>query len=190
MLSDKTKLIKVRNPWGKEKYSGPWSDKSELWTDKFREEVGFKDSNDGIFWTDLDTYFKHFSETWVNYKADSMSRASFLMLNDDNRKPSDSLDYDEDYYGVWSGFCGSGCTRHKLTLKSTVDQKVFLTGHTWDDRGIADECEVYTKDVQNALYVKSKIPEYIFVWDYGSYTIPTFNIKAGESVEIELEWNF
>lgn len=27
-LSNGTRLIKVRNPWGSERYSGPWSDKS------------------------------------------------------------------------------------------------------------------------------------------------------------------
>ena len=31
-LSDDTKLVKVRNPWGKEKYAGPWSDESNDWT--------------------------------------------------------------------------------------------------------------------------------------------------------------
>ena len=38
-----TKLIKVRNPWGKEKYNGPWSDKSDLWDDLSIEEVDLVD---------------------------------------------------------------------------------------------------------------------------------------------------
>lgn len=32
-LSDGTQLLKIRNPWGTENYNGPWSDKSELWTE-------------------------------------------------------------------------------------------------------------------------------------------------------------
>ena len=30
-------LIKVRNPWGTERYAGPYSDYSELWTDDLRQ---------------------------------------------------------------------------------------------------------------------------------------------------------
>lgn len=33
VLSDGTKLFKVRNPWGAEKYKGPWSDGDYRWTD-------------------------------------------------------------------------------------------------------------------------------------------------------------
>ena len=32
-LSDGTKLVQLRNPYGIEGYYGPWSDKSELWTE-------------------------------------------------------------------------------------------------------------------------------------------------------------
>lgn len=97
MLSNGTKLVKIRNPWGAERYKGPWSDKDSRWTQKFKEEVGWADKNDGIFYADLDTYFKHFSETWVNYKTDKMSRAAFLMLNDQSLKKKDAKDYDEAY---------------------------------------------------------------------------------------------
>ena len=56
-LSNGVRLVEVRNPWGSEKYKGPWSDSSDKWTAKFKEEVGFEKRNDGIFWCDLDTYY-------------------------------------------------------------------------------------------------------------------------------------
>ena len=40
-LSDGTRLIKCRNPWGSESYHGPWSDQSDKWTDAFKKEVNF-----------------------------------------------------------------------------------------------------------------------------------------------------
>ena len=56
-LSNGVKLIKVRNPWGKEKYHGPWSDRSDKWTNALKDEVDLVvDNQDGIFWTDIDTY--------------------------------------------------------------------------------------------------------------------------------------
>ena len=31
------KLIKMRNPWGSERYNGDWSDDSKLWTPEWRK---------------------------------------------------------------------------------------------------------------------------------------------------------
>lgn len=154
ILSDKkTRLLKVRNPWGAEGFKGSWSDNSEKWTPEFIKEVGHVKKNEGIFWISIEDYAKNFSETWVNYYPETMSRAAFLMLNDDNLKPKYYATYDNDYEGTWTNFCGDGCTKHKMTLKSTKDQTVYLTAHTWDDRGIADECEVDTKDVKHSMYI-------------------------------------
>ena len=33
--SEQAKLIKMRNPWGRYTYDGPWSAKSDLWTPAF-----------------------------------------------------------------------------------------------------------------------------------------------------------
>lgn len=30
------KLLKVMNPWGKEKYTGPWNDNDSRWTDAYK----------------------------------------------------------------------------------------------------------------------------------------------------------
>ena len=35
----KIKLIKLRNPWGRETYKGPFSDMSKKWSNKLKEEV-------------------------------------------------------------------------------------------------------------------------------------------------------
>lgn len=35
-LSTGDRLVKLRNPWGKEKYIGDWSDSSDKWTEKLR----------------------------------------------------------------------------------------------------------------------------------------------------------
>lgn len=53
----------MRNPWGSEGYSGPWCDTCSEWDQAagLRDEVpdyGF--DNDGVFYTDLDTYYTDF----------------------------------------------------------------------------------------------------------------------------------
>jgi calpain-15 len=36
-VDQNTKLLKLRNPWGKEEWLGDWSDKSKLWTPALKE---------------------------------------------------------------------------------------------------------------------------------------------------------
>ena len=36
-LDDGTKLLKIRNPWGSESYTGDWSDESDTWTQSARD---------------------------------------------------------------------------------------------------------------------------------------------------------
>lgn len=42
-------ILKLRNPWGKEEYKGPFSDESSTWTAAWKEQVGLVSANDGIF---------------------------------------------------------------------------------------------------------------------------------------------
>lgn len=49
----KHQLIKMRNPWGKERYDGPWSDNDKNWTDDFKKQAHLKVANDGIFFLTL-----------------------------------------------------------------------------------------------------------------------------------------
>lgn len=54
------KLIKMRNPWGSERYTGPWSDKSSLWNSSFRNQAGAVDKNDGTFFIRAEDYRKYY----------------------------------------------------------------------------------------------------------------------------------
>jgi hypothetical protein len=43
------KLIKMRNPWGTEKYTGPWHDYDSRWTPEFNKQAGHVKGDDGTF---------------------------------------------------------------------------------------------------------------------------------------------
>lgn len=53
-------LVRLRNPWGTGEWTGDWSDKSNLWTDKLKKDVNFTDADDGLFFID----FKNFLKTY------------------------------------------------------------------------------------------------------------------------------
>ena len=58
------KMLKLRNPWGKKEWQGRGSDKDyEFWSQlsfREKEEVGFKDKNEGIFFITWDEFLEYF----------------------------------------------------------------------------------------------------------------------------------
>jgi len=68
-LKNGTRLLKLRNPWGKTKkgiWEGAWSDGSKEWTTEVQEELGHQFGNDSVFWIsyeDLLRKYQHFDRT-------------------------------------------------------------------------------------------------------------------------------
>ena len=64
---NKEYLFKLRNPWSKGEWSGDWSDKSALWDDKVKGQVGFSAKEDGIFFMNDADFFKYFTHIEICY---------------------------------------------------------------------------------------------------------------------------
>jgi hypothetical protein len=60
-------IAKVRNPWGSEKYSGPFSDDDDSWTKEWSDQVDLKVADDGIFWMPYKNFLKFFRKADVAY---------------------------------------------------------------------------------------------------------------------------
>ena len=131
-LSTGQRLVKLRNPWGSEDFTGAWSDSSSNWTNDLKDEVNHESANDGIFFMSIEDYKAQAEETYFNPDVSDWHSAHFLMLNDNTQaeNPADE---------AW--WCGTDCTKHTVTVKSDVAQTVHITAHTWDDRCMADQCE-------------------------------------------------
>lgn len=56
------KLVKVRNPWGVERYVGEWSDKdTKKWTQEAKDALNHHHAgSDGAFWMPLNLFQKYF----------------------------------------------------------------------------------------------------------------------------------
>ncbi|CAK7268663.1 hypothetical protein SEPCBS119000_003175 [Sporothrix epigloea] len=62
-LKDGTRLLKLRNPWGKVKagtWAGAWSDGSKEWTTATKEEVGHTFGSDSTFWIAYEDFMLKF----------------------------------------------------------------------------------------------------------------------------------
>lgn len=56
----KTRLLKLRNPWGLKEWDGPWGDGKEEWNTatgkKAKAELGVTFAEDGTFWMGWDEF--------------------------------------------------------------------------------------------------------------------------------------
>ena len=57
---EKKKFIKVRNPWGRFEWTGPYSNDSEEWTEKLKKELDYSSTGDGSFWMTNDDFLAYF----------------------------------------------------------------------------------------------------------------------------------
>ena len=64
------RLVKVRNPWGSEVYSGPWCDECAEWDDvsqEVKDSLSFTSANDGVFYISVEDYHLGFTGTSINF---------------------------------------------------------------------------------------------------------------------------
>jgi len=59
-----THLVRLRNPWGRGEWNGPWSERSWEWdslSDRDKELLSVRVRNEGEFWMSFDDFAKQFS---------------------------------------------------------------------------------------------------------------------------------
>ena len=109
-LSNGEKLIQIRNPWGSEKYSGPWSDYDWNWTEEYKQEAGQVIADDGLWWIDAKNYHESFSKTSVNIDTTYMHQSYYALF-----------DLERDSY-----------EKDTLVVTSAVSQTVYMSAYLYD----------------------------------------------------------
>ena len=116
------RLVKMRNPWGKEGYTGPWCDECDEWNDvsqDVKDSLSFTSADDGVFYMTVEDYHAGFRETNINYDlSDGDWHKDFYLFLNDEATPD---------YSSPTEWC-DGCTYHDFTLTNTatVAQKAYL----------------------------------------------------------------
>ena len=106
------RLVKLRNPWGSERYKGPWCDDCDEWksvSQEVKDSLAFTSANDGVFYMPLEDYHIYFEETNVTFDISDgdWHEDHYLFINDEDRKNSDYY-YDK--------------TKHEFTVKNTAEE--------------------------------------------------------------------
>lgn len=186
----KIKLVKMRNPWGTEKFKGDYSDSSTKWTPALKKQAGMTVKNDGEFFMTLKDFYASFELTEINFNVDKMSRAHFLVLNDTNKNTRTTMK------------CKGKCSYHKFTIKSATTQKVHLSAKTWHDRAYPEKCRTQASTRNGGT------PRYHYYWltggdlgdnenhvDYyewthGETSPRTVTLKKGVTYTLSVELNW
>ena len=59
-------LLKLKNPWGKNEWSGNWSNNSLSWTEETKSYFNYYNNNDdGTMWIDLNDFINYFDNTFI-----------------------------------------------------------------------------------------------------------------------------
>ena len=78
----------------------------------------------------IEDYHQQVAYTIFTMDTTGWHTASFLKLGDDSQAQNPGS-YEK---------CGSACTRHYVNVTSDVDQMVYVSAHTWDDRMTGADC--------------------------------------------------
>jgi hypothetical protein len=79
------KLICLRNPWGHGEWTGDWSDNSELWTPRIKNQTGQTDdfAEDGIFWMEFNDFCDEFDEIYICRDYNAQTGWKSILLEDE-----------------------------------------------------------------------------------------------------------
>lgn len=82
----RARLLRVRNPWGTDSYSGPWGDNDSRWTTAYKSQVPFsQNTNDGYFFIEISDFVNAFNYFQVNYIHDDWSQNYYERKSDDGK---------------------------------------------------------------------------------------------------------
>ena len=126
---DGHQLIHVRNPWGRKEWTGDWSDRSALWTERLRAKVGGAPiADDGAFWMAWNDFVAAFDEV---YLCRFYAPHTFPC--------SGSVD------GAWDERSAGGCCNH-----ATVERNAQFAVTPCDDGEVEVVLELIQRDTRGS----------------------------------------
>lgn len=116
-LPNGDKIFKLRNPWGRGEWTGEYSDKSDVWTPELKQRLGWRDTDDGIFFITAEDFVKNFRNVAICHYREDYTLSSFPDFNKNNSYAAYQFSINkpgEYYMGL-----------------SQPDKNHFKTGHTY-----------------------------------------------------------
>ncbi|XP_025192300.1 calpain-A-like isoform X2 [Melanaphis sacchari] len=172
------RLIRLRNPWGKCEWNGPWSDKSNEWLSmpqKIKESLGLVIDDDGEFWMSFDDFIKYFSILEICNLAPDDDLATEQYGTDSKRKWDLSM-----FEGEWvRGATAGGCDVFQESFSSNPQYNITLEDP--DDNDNKNMCTVLISLMKKNVHRSM---------DSLSIRFFLFDLNKSKSVPKPLDTNF
>jgi len=97
------RLMRIRNPWGKGEWQGPWADNSKEWTPALLKHFHYDFANDGTFFMVYEDFIKNFNRVYV-----------LRLMTDDEGE----VWYKSTFHGEFRGESAGGCTNNPTWPKN------------------------------------------------------------------------
>lgn len=167
------KLIQMRNPWGLSKYTGPWSEHSDLWTEEWKQQADLANANQGEFWVPLNEWRTDYAEAFnTHYRED-------WIISSIEGNPKD--------------FESSGQVSQWLKFDTKEDQHVIVECTQWNARLFTPGCaNDYTPQQYGFLVYHSDMSQVnsspsMGMCDGGAINMPS--LKAGSYIVRVVNFN-
>lgn len=113
------KLMRIRNPWGKGEWKGPWADGSKEWTAALLKHFDYEFGNDGTFFMKFEDFVKFYNRIHV-----------LCLLTDDQGEVWKKTTI----RGKWKGETAGGCSNNPtwpnnpqyMLVSPTPNNKIFI----------------------------------------------------------------
>ena len=167
----KTRIVELRNPWGEGEWSGDWSDASDKWTNKLKEECQFSTAEDGKFWMNLSDFITFYEianickihPKFLNVEINLNKTNTLSHLVSSLYVEEDTLCYIQIHQKYRRFVLGDGTFPRQVIFNlMLVDEKFNFLESVWSEENI--EC-IETKLKKGQYYLISDI-NYRFLPDH------------------------
>ncbi|XP_066277383.1 calpain-B-like isoform X3 [Branchiostoma lanceolatum] len=141
---NETEIVRVRNPWGKIEWKGPWSDDSSQWegvSEETKEELGVVKRDDGEFWMSFQDFLDIWKTLEICHLEPSVGEVEPELVGCKKWNSSER-------HGQWQrGLTAGGCANYRTSTFSSNPQYLVHVEDP-DDEDDDDTCTVVFSLIQ------------------------------------------
>ncbi|KAI1897322.1 hypothetical protein AGOR_G00082120 [Albula goreensis] len=161
----KLRLVRLRNPWGKVEWKGPWSDSSKEWESLNRaekERLQYRNTEEGDFWMSFDDFKKNFTKLEIcNLTPDALA---------DDRVHKWTVSMNE---GRWVRGCSAGgCRNYPDTFWTNPQYRLRLLEEDDDPEDKQVVCTFVVALMQKNRRKERKTGAKLFTIGFSIYEVP------------------
>ena len=181
-------LFKIRNPYGEKEWNGDWSDKSNLWNERLKNQLNFKDKEDGIFFMNEKDFFKYFKQIEICYILYNSTSVKYTIEGEENLKNGSVFNIETENEGFLSvSVLRKNCRTNRELKDKTFPTHISIVKYTPKEsnrlKTFSDYNGTYTSSETCTLNIKVTKGNYL-IYVYINYE--NLEISQEKSIDVKI----